>query len=232
MTVIIGIDCATQETKTGLALAEWNDGQLAIHELALGSRTRPILQILSAWIRAHNRVLLAFDAPLGWPAELGRSLASHLAGGGLQGEADTLFHRYTDDEIRRRLGKRPLEVGANLIARTAHAALVLLTKLRESLALPIDLAWAPNWAGPVAAIEVYPAATRLARAVPDSPGSLMGLEGSLRLPQSPLLNSTDVRDAVVCALAGADFQLGTAVPPGDVQRARKEGWIWAQAAEA
>lgn len=32
------------------------------------------------WIEGSHRVLLALDAPLGWPAEMGRELARHLSG--------------------------------------------------------------------------------------------------------------------------------------------------------
>jgi hypothetical protein len=71
-----------------------------------------------------------------------------------------MFRRMTDDEIHRRLRKRPLEVGANLIARTAHSALKLLGEIRERTGLAIPLAWAPVEALPYRAIEVYPAATR------------------------------------------------------------------------
>jgi hypothetical protein len=34
-----------------------------------------------------------------------------------------------------------LDVGANLIARTAHAALTLLDVLRKHFSIPIPLAW-------------------------------------------------------------------------------------------
>ena len=36
-------------------------------------------------------------------------------------------------------------------------------------------------------------------------------------------------DAVICALAAADFVSGTVMPPDDFHLARKEGWIWCTA---
>jgi hypothetical protein len=47
----------------------------------------------------------------------------------------------TDDDIAARLGKRPLEVGANLISRTSVAAVDLLGKIRSMTGEPIPLAW-------------------------------------------------------------------------------------------
>src|SRR5437016_7332440 len=44
-----------------------------------------------------------------------------------------MFRRVTDDVIYERLGKRPLDVGADRIARTAHAALRFLEELRGFL---------------------------------------------------------------------------------------------------
>ena len=113
----------------------------------------------------------------------------------------------TDVEIKQRLGKQPLEVGANLIARTAVAALMLLDEIRRSTWRPIPLAWAPKETERWRAIEVYPAATRIAHGAPDIGGSLEGLDELLDcsavLPA--LAQSEDTVDAAVCALAAADF---------------------------
>ena len=54
--------------------------------------------------------------------------------------AHALFRRQTDDDIHTRFRKRPLEVGANFISRTAVAALKLLQKLRTSTSMAIPLA--------------------------------------------------------------------------------------------
>jgi hypothetical protein len=42
------------------------------------------------------------------------------------------------------------------------------------------------------------------------------------------LDDADVLDAVVFAMAGADFMCGQALQPSDQTLARNEGWIWAR----
>jgi hypothetical protein len=143
--------------------------------------------------------------------------------------SDELFRRITDTDIQKRFGKRPLEVGANLISRTAVAALELLEALRQMVGSDIPLAWKPEDIEPYAAIEVYPAATRLAHRAVDKGGSLVGLESRLDLSAvSPdALASADAVDAIVSVLAAADFLEGRAVPPTNKDAACTERWIWA-----
>lgn len=142
--------------------------------------------------------------------------------------ADALFRRKTDDDIHTRFRKRPLEVGANFISRTAVAALELLQKLKNSTGTAIPLAWSPMDVNPIAAIEVYPAATRLAHGSEGKGGSIEGLEPLLDLSalDGVLPASADAIDALVCVLAAADFIRGQARPPLDLDTARQEGWIW------
>lgn len=153
----------------------------------------------------------------------------HRAGLPLAYDSDELFSRSTDMAIRRRLGKAPLEVGANLIARTAVAALSLLETLRQASGRPIPLAWEITKPEPWRAIEVYPAATRIAHGALDSGGSLEGLDELIDCSVLPdeLRANKDAVDACVCVLAAADFLRGRAVPPEDDDLALAEGWIWA-----
>ena len=227
MTTIIGVDCATQPGKTGLALAQLESDHFLITEVVTGSTRRKPEEIISSWVATSRQVLLALDAPLGWPGDLAPGLLHHRAGELVTTEPDKLFHRHTDQVIQDRLGKRPFEVGANLIARTAHAALVLLDRLRRITKQDIQLAWVPGRSNILSAIEVYPAETRLVRGVVDKPGSLLGLEQELHISEPGLVGtSPHARDAIVCALAGADFLRGLSVPPDDMALAVKEGWIW------
>ena len=146
----------------------------------------------------------------------------------MRAHANDLFRRLTDLDIRDRIGKRPLEVGANLISRTAVAALVLLDEIRHLTGSAIPLAWGEDDADAFRAIEVYPAATRLAHGAVDVGGSLLGLENVLDCSAVPSheLQSADAVDAAVCVLAAGDFMLGLADPPYDEEVARVEGWIW------
>jgi hypothetical protein len=49
------------------------------------------------WIRsADGPVLLAIDAPLGWPAAMGPTLSTHSAGDEITVAPNTMFRRATD----------------------------------------------------------------------------------------------------------------------------------------
>jgi len=234
---IIGIDCATQEEKTGLALGHFDRRTLDVEPPALGSKKPGHMRVdvVARWIMAaiarDASVLIALDAPLGWPERLGPALTAHRAGQPIGVDADELFRRHTDAEIERRLGKRPLDVGANLIARTAYSALKLLARLREDMEKPIHVAASPDHVPSLAAIEVYPAATLLAHGVAHTDDPLEALHGQGVFRFSTLSSrrlSEHERDAVTCVVAGMDFLLKRAVRPPDekLDIARKEGWIW------
>jgi predicted nuclease with RNAse H fold len=229
MIALLGIDCATNPKKTGLALGELRGEVVHILRCSTGASDKAPAAIAVNWLDEYEEALIALDAPLGWPQKLGVCLSTHRAGLLVQAEANQLFRRMTDVAIKDRLGKQPLEVGANLIARTAVAALMLLDQIRRSTGRHIPLAWAPKETERWRAIEVYPAATRIGYGAPDIGGSLEGLEESLDcsavLPA--LARSKDAVDAAVCALAAADFLSGRAAPPQDHDMASVEGWIWA-----
>ena len=231
-TVVVGVDCATQATKTGLARALWDGQRLRLEEARAGSRDPSPAQTVAAWVGDAESALIALDAPLGWPCALGPALAAHEAGRPLVENPDRLFHRLTDEVVEARLGKRPLEVGANLIARTAHAALAFLEAVRFHTRRPISLLWEQRPPRGVGAIEVYPAATRLARGWAVETVSLAELaqvmEGDLKILDG---GTADVWDAALCLVAARDFLSGTAVPPSQLEVARREGWIWVMGTE-
>jgi len=238
VTTIVGIDCATDPRKTGVVGLVADGGRLRVSLAALGDAPGSVAA-LAAGAAGEGPALFCLDAPLGWPAALGQSLAPHVAGAALsQTEPNRLFRRATDEFVRQRLGKQPLEVGADRIARTAVAALGVLSELRTLRGEPIPLAWSPRVAGS-AAIEVYPAAVLIARQLPASrykPAAARDLRaeilGGLAAELDPgayrelLLTKADVLDAALAALAGADFLAGRCPPPADRGLAEREGWIW------
>ena len=244
-TAIIGIDCATQEARRGLAYGLLKDSKLTITDVAFCSSVNPSQKIISNWLNRTRFTLLALDAPLGWPATMSQKLASHKAGNPLGLEDNNrIFLRETDFVIWEEF-KKPLEVGASLIARTATSALELLENLRKSQNLDIPLAWEMDDISETCAIEVYPAATLHALDIETS-GYKKGesaktnrlriienlkkfYEIAVPTPQiHQAANNPDSLDAVVCVLAGADFLRGKCIPIPDKLRdsARKEGWIW------
>src|SRR5882724_5685012 len=156
---MIGLDCATDDANVGAALGKWRDGALSVQRVTLCDRLAPAA-VVEDWLgKADEPVLLALDAPLGWPAPLAQTLVRHRAGDELSAGADQMFRRMTDRAIHKNVGKTPLDVGADRIARTAHAALRVLGELRRALSRPVPLAWSAHALGGITAIEVYPAAT-------------------------------------------------------------------------
>ena len=130
---IIGIDCATEPKKIGLASGKWSGNRLHISDVTIGGDgiAAPISKI-KAWLGGHDdRVLIAIDAPLGWPKGMRTALKDHAAGEPLVvTDEHAMFRRTTDRQIKIRLKKTPLDVGADRIARTAFTALSMLTELR------------------------------------------------------------------------------------------------------
>ncbi|TQE98739.1 MAG: DUF429 domain-containing protein [Spiribacter salinus] len=155
-----------------------------------------------------------------------------------RGTGHDLFRRATDRFIRERIGKQSLDVGADRIARTAHAALEMLQQLRERLDETIPLAWEPALEG-VQAIEVYPAATLAAHGISGSGyKAKTGQQARERMLSAvrkrlsidavipDIGRSSDGIDAVLCALAAQDFLTGLALPPERAVSPKTEGWIW------
>lgn len=235
--IIVGLDAASDLRKFGVVVCRWTRGSLSL--LVHGTLDQPhVLDSITQQLRGADRALLAIDAPLGWPAALGQSLAHHQAGQGIAVAQNTLFRRATDVAVHQRTGKLPLEVGADRIARAAWQALNVLQQLREATSHDIPLAWAPDFADRVAAIEVYPGA--LLKATGGNPSGYKeqaeGTAARAAIAQrfaglAPWLDDlvdqrTDVFDAALCTLAGIDFLRGVAIPPDNLALARKEGWAW------
>ncbi len=245
MKAVLGIDCATVPPKRGVAIGRFNGNSCLITNVAIGLSNESIASIVKEESHCCNQLLLAFDAPLGWPESMGKALAAHKAGEPLLPTADNLFRRKTDRFIREKFNKQSLDVGADRIARTAHSALKLLAYLSEAIGYPVPLAWDTDFSG-VAAIEVYPAATLRSYLLPDSgykmtPDSQarqniidslketeeLSFEVSTELP----LRNADALDAVICSLAGLHFIQGSVHQPTNKELARKEGWIWVRKTE-
>jgi predicted nuclease with RNAse H fold len=236
---IIGVDCATQPQKTGLARGYWDGNACVIDQICLGSNVPSRAETIATWMTDSAFSLLAIDAPLGWPAPMRDALPQHNAGDVLPLTPNGLFRRETDNVIKRELGKQPLDVGADRIARTAHVALRLLQDVRDLTRQSIPLGWKPGALRQSAAIEVYPAGTLLAHAIESSgykrsdgeearqsildqlPATIC-LEGDNTL----LLQNDDALDALLCILAGVDYLRGDVIRPKNLPLARREGWIW------
>jgi len=235
-TRLIGVDCAANPKNVGLAAGYLDGGKLVITHAEPGKKAwcdidDQVKQWIKQGIKEEQQVLLAIDAPLGWPKYLSKSLCRHKAGRALSVPVDQMFKRATDRWVRDEISQNPLEVGANWIARTAYFALSFLLRLRNETGCAIPLAWNPKKLAGVSAIEVYPAATLKGRGFPSSTTESiienLKEEATLRDGVDEQMRANEhIRDAVVCMLAAADFVRGEAVPPENLKRAKKEGWIW------
>lgn len=243
-TTIIGIDCAAQDKNVGLALGHFDANGCHVSNVTLGSIESSVLETITGWITDNQPTLIAFDAPLGWPTDLGKSLHLHKAGAHISAEPEMLFNRLTDKNVRNQIGKKPLDVGADRIARTAHSALKLLNQLRAQTGESIPLlTTAPTMNSKVCAIEVYPAATLIVKGfmiqgykkkdgLQARKSILRSLENHINLPKGTDLmeQNDDALDATICVLAGVDFLGKNVIIPSQsvIQFAEKEGWIWVQ----
>lgn len=242
MTRVFGIGGAAEPGRTGLAVADVAGDEILLWEALRGSRVPSVPSYIAQKAQGARRVLLALDAPLGWPLSLGTALQDHAAGAPVQVLPDDFFFRRTDRDLRGRVGRRSGGADAAFPARTAHAALEMLDAARRKLGQAVPLAWEPSFPERAAAIEVCPAATLLAHGLPAegyrgdegraARGRLardlerrMDVRGELGAAEQ----NAEVLDAVVCVLAAADFLAGRAAAPDGPSAgvARKEGWIWA-----
>ena len=240
--LLVGLDCATQPKNTGLARATLDGGHLTVHEARTGRSAEDIVDTLATWLASAPEAVFALDAPLGWPLAMGTVLAAHQAGGSLAPEADQMFNRETDRVVRKMLGKKPLEVGADRIARTALSALGVLNAVGARV--PVEMGWTPGAVASRQALEVYPAATLLARGLPTRGYKAAGardlradlvdaLDAEIEPEARTAALVTDhALDAILCCVAAADYASGDVLAPEAAgvapERARREGWIWFQ----
>lgn len=240
---IIGIDCATDVKSTGLSLGLYHNYKIELKETRLGSKNTPIAETIYNWIDPNEKVILAIDAPLGWPVNLGQALYIHNAGQVIDVDSNDLFRRETDKFIKRNLGKQPLDVGADRIARTAHSALKIIGELSLMTGEPVELAWDNANLKDISAIEVYPAATLGCYKIQSTGYKeknqqairreiIAGLRRHMVMPTDAdiLEQNADALDSVVCLLAAKDFIEGNVYFPENMILAKKEGWIWAKKA--
>ena len=241
---LIGIDCSTNSKNIGIALADW-DGTASVRKLHAGVPNP--WSTVSDWVKEPDSrdTLVAIDAPLGWPRPLAPTIAHHTAGSPVTVCPNSLFRRTTDRYIYKQTGKRPLDVGADRIARTAAAALSGLEYLRTEAESRIPLARHHEGVRGTQAIEVYPAATLKVHGLPCDGYKKKKIEDhrekreeilhglpNIEVPcscQHTARSNADALDALVCLLAAVDFLTGHAMPPQDCDLARTEGWIWCRA---
>jgi predicted RNase H-like nuclease len=236
---LVGIDCALDEHKLGLARGSLDvAGKLTVERVTLGTAGESAAASVSAWIERAEAYVVALNAPLGWPAQLAPSISQHRAGEPLVQAPEALFRRQTDQLVHKAVGKWPPEMGADRIARTAWAALGLLAEVRALSSRALPLVFRQSEPG---VIEVFPPATLRARGLSGAGykakthagrrarGALLErLAGELELgvAHDLLIEDPNQFDALLCVLAAADFARALCIPPSDLILAKQEGFIW------
>jgi len=235
---LLGIDAAVDPRNTGFAVARACENRWRVETLETGKRGMPLADAIMKRLAPENPILLAIDAPLGWPAPLARALYNHTAGVPLSLDPGTGFARETDRFVREKTGLKPLDVGADRIARTAAAALTLIEALRTRTGQRLPLLSSPEEAENGGLIEVYPAATLKQHGLPhrgykkphatrERMAITSDISGKLDLRpcRQACIESDHCLDAVLCILTAIDFMNGDCLPPFN-NLPSQEGWIW------
>lgn len=93
---LIGIDCATDDSKVGVAAGTIESGGPLVHDVRLCTREKSAAITICDWIRWTDvPILLAIDAPLDWPAAMEPTLSTHSAGQEITVAPNTMFRRAT-----------------------------------------------------------------------------------------------------------------------------------------
>jgi hypothetical protein len=91
---IVGFDCATVDAKVGIAIGVLSERGLQIQQATLCTRERAAATVIAGWLRdSQDPMLLAIDAPLGWPKQLAETLINHRAGMPIETPANAMFRR-------------------------------------------------------------------------------------------------------------------------------------------
>ncbi|MFO8042020.1 MAG: DUF429 domain-containing protein [Alkalispirochaeta sp.] len=260
---IIGWDAAVDPRNTALTLVTWSGAgsrpEPALEVEALGvaalevaglevlAQAAPrdheeLIATVSDWMHGDTPTLLCVDSPLGWPKRMAEALAVHVAGAGIDLSADELFRRVTDIDVRRRVGKTPLDVGADRIARTALATLNAIAALQErvgrigrTIDTPTILEDPRRDPEKVLLLESYPAgwfaseriatggyrpreATDRRRVLLDQVEQRLRSGGveltyGAQVDRERFTRRADDLDALICTLNGVDYLLGRCPAP-------------------
>ena len=230
-----GVDLASQDALTAVAVIGWSDGTAVLESTRLGVDNDAIVAV------ARGVRLIGVDCPVGWPRAFTDLL---IAARGSVVAPDTgaddagrrlLAYRLTDHVVRERTGRWPLSVSADRIAYPAMRCAGLLARLaadghpvarsgRASVVAEVYPAAALRlWGCRTAGYKADPAAR--AALVDDVALSVRWLNwGNHR---AACVASADVLDAVICALIAGAVALGRTAGPSDDELAiaDQEGWI-------
>jgi predicted nuclease with RNAse H fold len=175
-----------------------------------------------------QRVVVAVDAPLGFPAQFRRLLCGETVEFVFPDREieSELAYRETDRNVHDRLGKKPLSAAFDKLGNNATVAMVHAQRWRERHGFSVPPLTEVGDLGRVI-IEVYPALAKDPRT-----GEARGVLARLIPPD--VKSGTDAYDAAICALHAAKFGSGQALrvlpplvgPERVTEAMAEEGWIY------
>jgi len=226
----LGIDLASADDRTGAVAVEWSASGGHVVEVAQPASDDLIEQL------ASTSSAIAIDAPLGWPIAFTDALiATRARHPWPEATAHELRYRRTDRVLA---AERiwPLSVSTDRIGIVAFRAQRLLPRLGRGAH--------PSRDGSDGIFEVYPAAalrrwSQQSRAyklvdpvhLANRELILSWLIDHFRLSDGGnrhrLVSSSDLLDALICAVLAHEAMAGRTepVPEADRNAAREEGWI-------
>src|SRR4051812_22978704 len=82
-TRIIGLDWATKDPRRGIAIVDVDSNSCGVALVRQCSTREKALDLVLKAMEFDGPILIAIDAPLGWPVALAEGLAGHRAGIGV-----------------------------------------------------------------------------------------------------------------------------------------------------
>jgi predicted nuclease with RNAse H fold len=230
VTRTLGIDLASADARTGVALVDWTADGGRLLRLDQPASDDLIVEL------AAGCDVIAIDAPLGWPVAFTDALIAHRAGQPWPAlDPSELRLRRTDRLLGAR-GVWPLSVSTDRIGIVAFRAAQLLPRLGTGSAPARD--------GSDGVIEVYPAAAlmiwqqRHRQYKRDATDHAEGrkaiaewLCATFRVQVGEefarIVASSDLLDALICAVLAHEWLAGRTEAISESERsvALEEGWI-------
>jgi predicted nuclease with RNAse H fold len=228
---IIGIDCATENKKIGIVFSKFIGNKWTVTEISQGLNLANLTTKLRSFSQKKEETLIALDAPLGFPINLGKFLSPHKAGvpitnwdNGYKEHISQYVDRYTDRKIREKLNLIPLSVGADKISRVTFRTMELIGTIEKELGEKLNLIWKPEDCKGISFIEVYPASTLKSYGQPhnqykqkkddynrnqiiDFIISKIDIDKEL-VENFQFESKIDALDALICAFTGKEFIKG------------------------
>jgi hypothetical protein len=228
----LGIDLASQPSKTAACEIDWSQSPAEVQRPELGLTNDDLLKLI---LDADK---VGVDAPFGWPDTFMHALSDYAQANRWPGvPLAELRFRYTDLVITDS-ARRPLSVSSDLIAVVAMRCASLLSLLERA-------GESTDRSGIGKVVEVYPAAALVAwgfspKGLKKESGRakrmelldqlLVPLNGAVEADSSVIdlcIASDDALDSFIASLIARCSALGLTIGPPDERKdqIRREGWI-------